>query len=170
MKSPLLSAALAAVVLPLAVQATTHEVAALSDLAGVNKALRVKAGDTVSLPVLSEGSYKVTNARYASLGQDGATLTILEPGMLGQCFLRVDLVVHDHAVRIHLIEKLADTHPAEGLHRLPRSRILQVSVHQHRLDPVLVADLQPQVEIDLVVTFSSFRRPDAVTDVATMRP
>ena len=90
MKSPLLSAALAAVVLPLAVQATTHEVAALSDLAGVNKALRVKAGDTVSLPVLSEGSYKVTNARYAELGQDGATLTILEPGMLGVQQLAAD--------------------------------------------------------------------------------
>ena len=90
MKSPLLSAALAAVVLPLAAQAATHQVAALSDLAGVNKALRVKAGDTVSLPVLSEGSYKVTNARYAELGQDGATLTILEPGMLGVQQLAAD--------------------------------------------------------------------------------
>ena len=90
MKSPLLSAALAAVLLPGAVHAATHEVAALSDLAGVNKALRVKAGDTVLLPALSEGSYKVTNARYASLGQDGATLTILEPGMLGVQQLAAD--------------------------------------------------------------------------------
>ena len=90
MKSPFLSAALAAVVLPCAAQAATHQVAALSDLAGVNKALRVKAGDTVSLPVLSEGSYKVTNARYAELGQDGATLTILEPGMLGVQQLAAD--------------------------------------------------------------------------------
>ena len=47
MKSPFLSAAFAAVVLPCAVQAATHQVAALSDLAGVNNALRVKAGDTV---------------------------------------------------------------------------------------------------------------------------
>ena len=90
MKSPLLSAALAAVLLQGAVQAATHEVAALSDLAGVNKALRVKAGDTVLLPALSEGSYKVTNARYAELGQDGATLTILEPGMLGVQQLAAD--------------------------------------------------------------------------------
>ena len=90
MKSPFLSAAFAAVVLPCAVQAATHQVAALSDLAGVNKALRVKAGDTVSLPALSEGAYKVTNARYASLGQDGATLTILEPGMLGVQQLAAD--------------------------------------------------------------------------------
>ena len=90
MKRSILPAAFAVIVLPGAVQAATHQVAALSDLAGVNKALLVKAGDTVSLPALSEGAYKVTNARYASLGQDGATLTILEPGMLGVQQLAAD--------------------------------------------------------------------------------
>ena len=90
MKRTLFSAALAAVLLPCAAQAATHEVAALSDLAGVNKALRVKPGDTVSLPALAEGSYKVTNARYATLAQDGSTLEILEPGMLGVQQLAAD--------------------------------------------------------------------------------
>ena len=49
MKRSILPAAFAAIILPGAVQAATHQVAALSDLAGVNKALLVKAGDTVSI-------------------------------------------------------------------------------------------------------------------------
>ena len=59
----------------------THQVLSLSDHASISTVLKVKVGDTVELPALTEGSYKVNNARVATL--DGTTLTIVGTGMIG---------------------------------------------------------------------------------------
>ena len=64
--------------------AENHAVANLADIASENAALQVRPGDTVTLPALAEGSsYKVLNTRIATLGDDGYTLTIATPGILG---------------------------------------------------------------------------------------
>lgn len=77
-KSLLVAAVLAA---SFSSSAATHTIENLADYAGIDKVLKVKTGDTIELPALDVGSYKINNTRVATL--DGVTLTIVGPGMLG---------------------------------------------------------------------------------------
>ena len=77
-KSLLVAAVLAA---SFSSSAATHTITSLAEHAGIDKVLQVKTGDTIELPALDVGSYKINNTRVATL--DGVTLTIVGPGMLG---------------------------------------------------------------------------------------
>lgn len=61
--------------------AETHTIENLTSYASETTALRVKAGDTITLPELETGAYKSSNVRILTV--DGTVATVLEPGIVG---------------------------------------------------------------------------------------
>ena len=61
--------------------AATHEITDFSEHDSAQKALRVKTGDTITLPTLEEGSYRAINTRILKI--EGNVATVIAPGIVG---------------------------------------------------------------------------------------
>ena len=61
--------------------AATHTITDFANHASAKDALRVKTGDTITLPELGEGSYQAVNTRILQI--DGNVATVLMPGIVG---------------------------------------------------------------------------------------
>ena len=61
--------------------ATEHTITDFANHASAKDALRVKTGDTITLPTLGEGSYQAINTRVLQI--EGNVATVLMPGIVG---------------------------------------------------------------------------------------
>jgi hypothetical protein len=84
-----------------AVNAANITVTSFNDHQSAATALRVRPGDTITLPALESGSYAVGNARFASISGD--VVTAVEPGILAVYQIGSDGVAIDAVLPVFIL-------------------------------------------------------------------
>lgn len=84
-----------------AVNAANHAVTSFDKHQSAATALRVRPGDTITLPALESGSYAVGNARFASISEN--VVTAVEPGILAVFQIGSDGVAIDAVLPVFIL-------------------------------------------------------------------